>query len=168
MRTLWNLYLEGKSYQNDNFWLEDYSRNILKKGKLTQDKLVLLSNLLSPKIKISEYPAVDTGELLNSMKAEAGDVIQAGSKWIVFTDCPHAAYVEFGTGIVGERDPHPDTSLVGWRYDINEHGEAGWHYYKNGEWHWTKGMQSRPFMYETGRDLRMKVSKIAKEVFADD
>ena len=54
MRTLWNLYLEGKSYQSDNFWLEDYSRNILKKGKLTRDKLVLLSNLLSPKIKISE------------------------------------------------------------------------------------------------------------------
>lgn len=56
MRTLWNLYLEGKSYQSDNFWLEDCSRNILKKGKLTQDKLVLLSNLLSPKIKITEQP----------------------------------------------------------------------------------------------------------------
>lgn len=147
--------------------VEKYKKEITRKTRKLAERLAEEGVELA-KIKISEYPAIDTGELLNSMQAEAGDVIQYGSKWIVFTDCPHAAYVEFGTGIVGERDPHPDTSLVGWRYDINEHGEAGWHYYKNGEWHWTKGMQSRPFMYETGRDLRMKVSKIAKEVFADD
>lgn len=144
-----------------------YKKEIIRKTRKLAERLAE-EGVDIAKIKISEYPAVDTGELLNSMKAEAGDVIQAGSKWIVFTDCPHAAYVEFGTGLSGEKDPHPDTSLVGWRYDINEHGEAGWHYYKNGEWHWTKGMQSRPFMYETGRDLRMKVSRIAKEVFADD
>lgn len=147
--------------------VEKYKKEITRKTRKLAERLAEEGVELA-KIKISEYPAIDTGELLNSMQAEAGDVIQYGSKWIVFTDCPHAAYVEFGTGIVGERDPHPDTSLVGWRYDINEHGEAGWHYYKNGEWHWTKGMQSRPFMYETGRDLRMKVSRIAKEVFADD
>lgn len=147
--------------------VEKHKKEIIRKTRRLAERLAEEGVELA-KIKISEYPAIDTGELLNSMKAEAGDVIQDGSKWIVFTDCPHAAYVEFGTGLSGEKDPHPDTSLVGWRYDINEHGEAGWHYYKNGEWHWTKGMQSRPFMYETGRDLRTKVSRIAKEVFADD
>lgn len=147
--------------------VEKYKKEIIRKTKRLAERLAE-EGVDIAKMKIAEYPAVDTGELLNSMKAEPGDVVQYGSKWIIFTDCPHAAYVEFGTGIVGERDPHPDTSLVGWRYDIKEHGEAGWHYYKNGEWHWTKGMQPRPFMYETGMDLKMKVSKIAKEVFAGD
>ena len=147
--------------------VEKYKKEIIRKTRKLAERLAEEGVKLA-KIKISEYPAVDTGELLDSMQAEAGDVIQYGSKWVVFTDCPHAAFVEFGTGIKGMESPHPDTSLAGWRYDINEHGEAGWHYYKNGEWHWTKGMQARPFMYETGRDLALKVSKIAKEVFADD
>lgn len=147
--------------------VEKYKKEIIRKTRKLAERLAEEGVKLA-KIKISEYPAVDTGELLDSMQAEAGDVIQYGSKWVVFTDCPHAAFVEFGTGIKGMGSPHPDTSLAGWRYDINEHGEAGWHYYKNGEWHWTKGMQARPFMYETGRDLALKVSKIAKEVFADD
>ena len=114
-----------------------------------------------------QFLAVDTGELLESMQAQAGDVIENGGEWIVFTDCPHAAFVEFGTGVTGSMNPHPDTSLVGWRYDVNEHGDAGWFYFKDGEWHWTKGMISRPFMYETGRDLKKLVSKTAKEVFGE-
>lgn len=146
--------------------VEKYKKEVVKKTRLLAQRLAEKGVEIA-KIKIMQFPAVDTGELLESMQAQAGDVIENGGEWIVFTDCPHAAFVEFGTGVTGSRNPHPDTSLVGWRYDVNEHGDAGWFYFKDGEWHWTKGMISRPFMYETGRDLRKLVSKTAKEVFGE-
>jgi len=120
------------------------------------------------RVKIAEYDAIYTGELLESIKHEYGGVIQDGAKWIIYTGCPWAPFVEFGTGIVGSQNPHPDTSLANWKYDINEHGEAGWWYFneRDGKWHWTKGMPSRPFLYETGQELRKVIQKVAKEVFS--
>ena len=85
---------------------------------------------------------------------------------MVITDCPWAFYVEFGTGIVGANSPHPDTSIANWKYDINQHGDMGWYYFKDGDWHWTKGMPSRPFMYQTSMDLRARIESVAREVFA--
>lgn len=41
----------------------------------------------------------------------------------------------------------------------------GWYYFKDGDWHWTKGMPSRPFMYQTGMDLRARIESVAREVF---
>lgn len=117
------------------------------------------------RVKIMQFPAVYTGELLNSINNKPGSVIKYGSEWIVYTGCSWAPYVEFGTGIVGSKNPHPDTSLEGWKYDINDHGDSGWYYYKDGEWHYTKGMPSRPFMYDTARDLSKIISKVAREVF---
>lgn len=120
------------------------------------------------KFKISGYDAIETGELLNSLNMEPGDVASNGASFVIYTGCEWAAYVEFGTGIVGSESPHPDTGLANWKYDVNSHGEAGWFYYKDGVWHWTKGMISRPFMYETGQELADKVVKIAREVFGND
>ncbi|MBQ8279762.1 MAG: hypothetical protein IJZ23_07985 [Roseburia sp.] len=118
-------------------------------------------------IKIMQYPAIYTGELLDSINAEPGSLLTNGSQWVIYTGCEWAPYVEFGTGIVGSENPHPESGLTNWKYDINAHGEAGWHYFKDGEWHWTKGMPSRPFMYETGKDLRALIPKIAREVFGN-
>lgn len=119
------------------------------------------------RVKIAEYDAIYTSELLQSINHEYGGAVKDGGKWIIYTGCEYAPFVEFGSGIVGAENPHPDTSLVNWKYDINSHGEAGWSYYndRDGQWHWTKGMQSRPFMYETGQDLRLIINKVAKEVF---
>lgn len=120
------------------------------------------------RMKISSFDAILTGELLSSMNLEPGDVVSNGASYYIFTGCEWAKFVEFGAGIVGKASPHPDTSLAGWKYDVNEHGESGWHYFKDGEWHWTKGMPSRPFMYETGQELRNRVAEIAQEVFGSD
>lgn len=117
------------------------------------------------KTTIAEYDAVYTGELLGSIRSEPGTLWTDGSVWYVTTSCPWAKYVEFGTGIVGSQSSHPMSGIVGWKYDVNNHGEKGWFYFKDGEWHWTKGMPSRPFMYETALHLAMIASKVAKEVF---
>lgn len=145
---------EVKAYQSD----------LNRKCELLAQRLAEEGVILA-KVKIMQFPAVYTGELLNSIQNEPGAMISNGSRWIIYTGCDWAPFVEFGTGIVGSENPHPDTGLASWKYDTNKHSEAGWHYYKDGEWHWTKGMPSRPFMYETGRDLRKIVPKIAREVF---
>lgn len=145
--------------------IEQYKQEIFNKTKIFAQRLADEGVILA-KVKIMEYPAVYTGELLNSITDEPGAVITNGSQWIIYTGCPWAQFVEFGTGITGSENPHPDTSIANWKYDVNEHGDAGWHYYKEGEWHWTKGMPSRPFMYETARDLVKLVPKIAKEMFS--
>lgn len=99
----------------------------------------------------------DTGALVNGIMAEVN-----GEKGAVLSTAPHSAFCEFGTGVRGEDKPHPEPGLVGWRYDVNQHGEMGWWYF-DGEWHWTAGMPSRPYMYNTALWLRQHLPAIAKE-----
>lgn len=145
--------------------LINYRDNTLQKKLDLFVERLALEGVIIAKTKIAEKDAVYTGELYNSMNLRRGDAIYNGSQWIVFTDCEWAPYVEFGTGIIGMENPHPNPSLASWKYDVNEHGEKGWFYFKDGEWHWTKGLPSRPFMYETARDLPSTVTRIAREVF---
>ena len=101
----------------------------------------------------------DTGELVRGIDSQ-----YQGEKGYVVSAAPHSAFCEFGTGIVGATSPHPNPSLAGWKYDVNQHGEEGWWYWKDGEWHWTAGMPSRPYMYDTAQMLRQMVVPTAKEV----
>lgn len=109
--------------------------------------------------------AVYTGELEESITGYYNPSTQVG---IIKTDVPYAVYVEFGTGVVGKGSSHPAADLQGWRYDVNNHGEAGWWYFndRDQKWHWTKGIESRPFMYNTVQILERETLRIAKEVFA--
>ena len=118
-------------------------------------------------------PFSQTGQLASGIKSEVG-----GDIGYVKCECGYAVYVEFGTGIKGAGSPHPDTAILGWKYDINQHGELGWWYptdssdpnpykyqAKNGTLYaWTKGMPSRPFMYETAQMLRASVIQTARSV----
>lgn len=86
--------------------------------------------------------------------AEEGVVISIGGADVM--------YVEYGTGMVGSENSHPDAVAAGWRYDVNSHGDLGWWYpttandtnptkkeSSSGFVAWTQGVKSRPFMYET-------------------
>ena len=114
------------------------------------------------KLKVAELDAVYTGELMNSIEGYYSSksnvaIIKAGAKY--------ATAVEFGTGVVGSQSPHPNPE--GWHYDSHNHGDDGWVYHdaKSGEFRWTKGFKSRPFMYNTARELERVCARIAKEVF---
>lgn len=89
-------------------------------------------------------------------------------------------YVEYGTGIVGSSDPHPDPTSVGWRYDINNHGEAGWWYpttaddtnptkkeVSGGFIAWSAGVRARPFMFDTWLWLSLNANSILTKAIAD-
>ena len=118
-----------------------------------------------------DKPAYFTGELLNSMKT----VNVGNAVYLVQTDSEHAAYVEFGTGHIGEKRPYPYPlpEGVSWDYVVGDQivanlakGIYGWFYKaKDGQTYFTPGMESRPFMHDTFIDLLNKVDRIAKEVF---
>lgn len=115
-----------------------------------------------------------TGALQSGIHSEYG-----GDTGFVKCTCGYAAFVEFGTGVVGSRNPHPEPAILGWSYDVNGHGDLGW-WYPSGEGDtnptryqladgsfiaWTKGMPSRPFMYNTAQKLRPLVIPTARSVF---
>ena len=114
------------------------------------------------KVQVAQLDAVYTGELKNSIEGYYSPATNVG---IIKAGAYYAAYVEFGTGVVGSRSAHPNPQ--GWQYDVNSHGDSGWVYYDDdsGKFRWTKGFKSRPFMYNTARELERMCSKIAKEVF---
>lgn len=114
------------------------------------------------KLQVKQLDAVYTGELMNSIDSYYSPTYNVG---IIKAGAYYAAYVEFGTGVVGKGAAHPNPQ--GWQYDVNNHGDNGWVYYDDytGEFRWTKGFKSRPFMYNTARQLEKVCKKIAKEVF---
>ncbi|MEG0409191.1 MAG: hypothetical protein RR623_09990, partial [Bacilli bacterium] len=72
----------------------------------------------------------------------------------LINDCAYSAFVEYGTGIVG-KGTHPDPK--NYQYDVNSHGEKGWGFKdKNGNLHFTKGMEAHRFMYNAVNDYCMK------------
>lgn len=114
------------------------------------------------KVEVTQLDAVYTGELRNSIEGYFSPTSNVG---IIKAGALYAVHVEFGTGVVGQRSPHPNAQ--GYRYDINAHGDEGWFYYDDdsGQVRWTKGFKSRPFMYNTARQLEKDCKKIAEEVF---
>ena len=113
-------------------------------------------------VQVAQLDAIDTGKLLSSIGGYFN--IKSGVG-IIKADTPYAIYVEFGTGVVGKGSPHPDPQ--GYKYDVNNHGDKGWVYYDedSGKFRWTRGFKSRPFMYNTAKELERKCIEIAKEVF---
>lgn len=74
-------------------------------------------------------------------------------------------YREFGTGMVGSENPHVADFLakVGWKYDVNEHGEKGWIYPKgDGTYGWTKGIPSEQKFYEAMQRMEEILPEIAR------
>lgn len=148
--------------------IDDAIRQIEEYEKKVQEKIKeFLTRLLEDgadiaKAKIMELDAIESNELQESLKYT---LYKEGNKGIIFTDCSHACFVEFGTGVRGSASPHP---TLPWSYDSNGHGEDGWYYYdtKQGRIRFTQGMPSRPFMYETARELEQKTVEIAREVFS--
>lgn len=131
------------------------------------------------RIEIASMGAVDTSTLFDHMYGFYNESTHTGA---IFTDVPYAIYVEYGTGIVGAGSPHPEAGKAGWNYDINNHGEKGWWYPSPTGWYipkggltneeglelaWTKGMPSRPFMYNTMRELEYYAKEEGGRIIAN-
>lgn len=140
------------------------------------------------KANIVSMDAQFTGELLSSIRSQYEGKV---GDWVVFcviADSEHAAFVEFGSGQLGLEHPYEGTfpSGVDWDYNTGSHiqqatqdiyvggysepyiqaGDYFWVYKgKDGKLHISKGMPSRPFMYNTAKDLYSITIATAREVF---
>ena len=125
------------------------------------------------RVNLPELDAVFTGELIGSIHSEYKSSTSKGAIFCVITDSDHAAFVEFGTGIVGMNHSYPFKLPEGvkWKYTSGKtirqisDGRYGWFYEKDDKWYFTEGMASRPFMYDTYIELMTIVEKTAKEIF---
>lgn len=145
-----------------------YKQELEQKNALLAKRLAELGLSIAKDI-VSGLDAIESGELLESLNIKAGDVIQNRETWYIYTDCPHAKFVEFGTGYVGENNTVSQPAMAQNGYKVNSSGrdENGWWYYdtKQERLRWTAGMPSRPFMYETASAIAGQVQTIAKEIF---
>ena len=112
------------------------------------------------KMQVVSMDAVDNGDLERSIYGYFDPMSRIG---YVIAGAPHAIYVEYGTGMVGAENPHPEAGRASWEYDVNGHGLNGWVYVKGSDgvfsmdgaqFRWTKGYIARPFMYNTLRWLQ--------------
>lgn len=126
------------------------------------------------KANVIRLDAIFTGELLNSIHLRKGVGVKNMAVFFIVADSRHAAYVEFGTGQLGQEGsyPYPFPEGVEWDYNSGKTiieispGQYGWFYPRDGKWYFTQGMTSRPFMYETSMELMNEIPKIAKAVFS--
>lgn len=125
------------------------------------------------RIKIVEMGAYYSGELLSGVSGYFSPTLNMG---FVRVTSDHVAFVEFGTGVVGQANPHKNgeyLSLASWGYATGskifttKDGKTGWIYpTDDGGFRFTEGMPSRPFMYETALELSGRFEQMAREVFA--
>lgn len=160
--------------------IEQLKRELLDYKDTLQYKVDLLAKTLAEtgvdvaRANVARLDAIFTGELISSIHTEFGGSGNGTAIFYIVADSEHAAYVEFGTGQLGMEGgyPYPFPPGVDWQYNTGKTifevspGQYGWFYKAdNGQWYFTQGMPSRPFMYETSLELMKLVVKIAKGVF---
>ena len=151
--------------------LGKYKKKLEKNTRLLVQKLTDMGAKVV-RIKIVSMGAYYSGELLSGVTGYYSPSLNAG---FVKVASDHVAFVEFGTGVVGQNSPHKNGEYLAkasWSYAsgtkifTTKDGKLGWIYpTDDGGFRFTEGMKSRPFMYETALELERKFPTIAKEVF---
>lgn len=164
--------LSISSIRNLQKELEKYRDSLTYKCRLLAEKLSERGVEIA-RVQIADLDAIFTGELIQSLHSEYKGSTPYGAIFAILTDSDHAAFVEFGTGPIGQENPYPYElpEGVSWQYASGKtirqlaDGRYGWFYPKDGQWYFTEGMPARPFMYETSLELQKIVVEVAKEVF---
>lgn len=73
-----------------------------------------------------------------------------------------AKAVEYGTGVVGASS-EGSTQAQDWEYDVNNHGEKGWYYEKDGRIYWTKGMEGKLIYYKSSEEIKKQLPTMVGE-----
>lgn len=171
MKTI-KVKLDPKSIDKAIKELNQYKKDVESKTRLLVQRLTNLGADVA-RVKIVGMGAYYSGELLSGVDGYYSPLLNAG---FVKVTNDHVAFVEFGTGVVGQSNPHVNgeyLSKAAWQYATGpkifttQDGRVGWIYpTDDGGFRFTEGMQSRPFMYETALELQREFPKIAKEVFS--
>lgn len=168
---------DNKSLKNAVKEIKRYQRELKSKTKEFVERVGELGiEIANTHIGIYNIPS----EIKNSITLVRGDTVVSGSSIKIVVNDETAMYWEFGTGMMGENSPHPESDT--WVYDVNNHGLKGWYYSKSqgkltqwsverGNAYKTYGMKAQPFMFNTIRDLTydkwQQICDIASEVFGN-
>ena len=152
--------------------IRQYQQDVERKTRLLIQRLTDFGAEIA-RIKIVGMGAYATGELLSGVDGYYSPTLNAG---FVRVASDHVAFVEFGTGVVGQNGSHKNgeyLSKAAWGYATGskifttKDGKVGWIYpTDDGEFRFTEGMKSRPFMYETAVEVAQVFDYIALEVFS--
>lgn len=158
-------------------------RELKEYQKWTQEKCDELALELAKRgtflirMKIAELQAVDTGAMISAVTYP--EYIAPGKYRISLRvdngkGQNYALFVEYGTGLEGFREPHPEAEDAGWIYGVGKKifntkdGEVGWIYPKgNGEFGFTIGQEARPFWHNAAQELPQYIKEAAKKVFGN-
>lgn len=149
--------------------LANYKKELERKCNRVAE-LLAQRGVKDAKVNIQSLDAIFTGELINSIHVEKGK--ESGVFYVV-ADSEHAVFVEFGTGYVGADNPYPFDLPSGYNYKTGKQllanarkGIYGWVYQgKDGNFYFTEGMESRPFMHNTLVQLQNEALNVVREVF---
>lgn len=164
-----------KSIEDAIKGLQSYQDYLTYKCQLLAEKLAQRGVEIA-RVQVAELDAIFKRDLIESIHSEYETSVRGGGIWAVVAGTDHAMFVEFGTGVIGKAQPYKGTLPEGvtWEYASGKtirqlaDGRYGWFYKgKDGNWYFTEGMPSRPFMYNTANELRSIVISTAKEVFKD-
>ena len=152
--------------------LRAYKRRVQNRTNLLVQKLTDYGADIV-RVKIVDMGAYYSGELLSGVGGYYSPSLNAG---FVKVTSDHVAFVEFGTGVKGQNNPHKNGEYLAkaaWNYAsgpkifTTKDGRVGWIYpTDDGGFRFTEGMESRPFMYETALEIQRDFPRIAKEVFS--
>ena len=157
--------------------IEQLKKDLLNyKDNILQHKVDLLAKTLADRgvdiaqTNVARLDAIFTGELINSIHTRYGGSSKGTAIFYIVADSDHAIYVEMGSGLIGASKPYPGKLPVvyaqGKTIHHTKNGKYGWFYQDdNGDWYFTEGMPSRPFMYETSLEIMKEVVSIAKDIF---
>ena len=173
MKTI-SVKLDPQEIANAIEEIRGYQKEVEQKARLLVEKLVDEGANLA-RVKIVNMGAFDSGDLLSGVGGYFSPLLNAG---FVRVTSDHAAFVEFGTGVIGQSNPHQNGEYLArasWGYATGpkifttKDGRVGWIYpTDDGGFRFTEGMKSRPFLYETALELQRIFPRMAKEVFALD
>lgn len=152
---------------NDDESIEKAVSVLLRSGNVEEAIKEFMNRLIADGVEYArDIVPVDTGDLRDNI---SGEVVSQrhGVKGTITAKSDHAAYVEFGVGVVGEGTYPGDTQ--GYEYNVPSmwKDETGGWWYGKGYGVYTHGNPANPFMFRTANEMRRRAPEIAKEVLND-
>lgn len=122
--------------------------------------------------KVASLGAVYSGHLLSSIDGYYSPTLNAG---FIRVNAEYGMFIEFGTGVKGKSSSHPNGEYLakanysymgGTTYITTQDGRVGWFYpADDGTWKFTEGQGSRPFLWQTAKELELDFKNIVQGVF---
>lgn len=166
--------------------IKDYQKSIKNRVEIFLERVGKLGiDIANTYISAYSIPS----EVIGQIVLQKGDIVVSGGTIQIIITNDEALFWEYGTGLTGEENPHPNTD--GWKYNYkdrelktikelgqeflwvyskNQGGLTQWAFEYNGAY-FTKGMPAQPFMQKTFDTLLnnswSQIVSIAKEVFSE-